>query len=273
MRAFPARAARFLHAVPVQYHRAVTASVIAALLPLAAACGSASPADAPSAGPVVEAVPWTPGEQLAYVLTTEAGDEVGRGILSTDDHEAGLVLEQRYEESTAPAGATPTYDEIAVTVDPSTLRPLAGRRETLVRDVDGATYLEEMSWSYQPDGQLLSQRTRDGEVVDQGTVAVDEDAYDNESSLWLWRTLGLGEEYQRLYRSANPVDRTQQSVDVRVPHRETIEVPAGIFDTWRVIFRSGRAVRTAWINIEAPHEIIRWDNGDLIFELLPDDSR
>jgi hypothetical protein len=35
-----------------------------------------------------------------------------------------------------------------------------------------------------------------------------------------------------------------------------------------LIFRSGRAVRTAWLNVEPPHQVLRWDNSDLIFDLV-----
>ena len=54
---------------------------------------------------------------------------------------------------------------------------------------------------------------------------------------------------------------------MQTPARETIEVPAGSFEAWRVIVRNGRAIRSAWINVEAPHQLLQWDNGDLIFRL------
>ena len=68
--------------------------------------------------------------------------------------------------------------------------------------------------------------------------------------------------------SVNPIDRTQQTVTLKVPQREQIEVPAGRFDTWRILLRTGRAGRTAWISTAAPYPVVRWDNGDVIFELL-----
>jgi hypothetical protein len=44
-------------------------------------------------------------------------------------------------------------------------------------------------------------------------------------------------------------------------------VPAGSFDTWRLQVRNGRATRVAWVNIEAPHEVVQWDNGSVVFRL------
>ena len=49
--------------------------------------------------------------------------------------------------------------------------------------------------------------------------------------------------------------------------QQTITVPAGTFDTWRLQVRNGRATRVAWINVEPPHEIVQWDNGVLLFQL------
>ena len=49
-------------------------------------------------------------------------------------------------------------------------------------------------------------------------------------------------------------------------------MPAGTFETWRLQIRNGRATRIAWINIEAPHEIVQWDNGSSIFRLLNPES-
>ena len=105
-------------------------------------------------------------------------------------------------------------------------------------------------------------------MAQDGDLALRAHAYDNESSLWLWRAIAFAEGYEQHYVSANPFERSQQTVDLRVPQRETIAVPAGTFETWRILLRNGRAVRTAWISVEAAHQVVRWDNGDLIFELV-----
>jgi hypothetical protein len=68
----------------------------------------------------------------------------------------------------------------------------------------------------------------------------------------------------------NPIDRAQHTVQLRVPQTEKVTVPAGEFEAYRLLFRTGRAVRTAWIEAAEPHRVLRWDNGDVILELLPE---
>ena len=48
--------------------------------------------------------------------------------------------------------------------------------------------------------------------------------------------------------------------------QETIDVPAGEYETWRIRIRGGfGADRTGWVNVEEPHELVRFDFGFLVF--------
>jgi hypothetical protein len=213
--------------------------------------------------------PWVAGERYTYALSDAGGNVVGEGVLTTSADAGRLVLEQHYTEANPPARATPTTDAIRVIVDATTMRPLEGQRETLRRDADGQTSAQRETWRYTGAGDAVRLETHQegSNAAVAGALAVRAHFYDNESSLWLWRAIGFVEGYERLYVSVNPFERSQQTVSLRVPRREPMTVPAGTFDTWRVILRSGRAVRTAWINTAAPYQVIRWDNGDLVFEL------
>src|SRR5262249_14248569 len=104
-----------------------------------------------------------------------------------------------------------------------------------------------------------------------GDLTLRAHAYDNEASLWLWRGLAFADNYEKFYVSVNAFERSQQTVNLRIPRKEPSTVRAGTFQTWRVILRNGRAVRTAWINVDAPHEVVRWDNGDTVLELTKSD--
>ncbi len=63
------------------------------------------------------------------------------------------------------------------------------------------------------------------------------------------------------------MSRSQITVRLSVAQQERVEVPAGIFETWRLQVRSGRATRVAWIGVDYPHPLVRWDNGEQIFLL------
>ena len=245
-------------------------AVLLAVLLAVVAAGCSAVTPSVKTADIFAAAPWRVGERHEYRLRNSAGDEVGRGVLTTKQEGERLVLGQVYTEAMTPAGAQPVRDEIAVTVDAKTLQPVAGTRATSSRDASGKAASTRMTWTYRIDGalRLATKVEREGRKPEEGEQALRAHAYDNESSLWLWRGIAFVEGYDQSYVSMNPLARSQQTVALRVPQREQIEVPAGKFETWRILLRNGRAVRTAWINSAAPNQIVRWDNGDLIFELM-----
>ena len=246
---------------------AALASVLALVALLLGGCAVGTSTVATS--DVFAAAPWRVGERHEYRLRNSAGDEIGRGVLSTKQQGDRLVLEQAYTEARAD-GAPPITDAITLQVDAKTLRPVEGARETARRDDTGKPVVTRTSWAYRAGERetLRAKVERPGASTSERELAVRAHAYDNEAALWLWRGIAFAEGYDQAYVSVNPLDTTQQTVSLRVPQREQVEVPAGKFEAWRILLRTGRAVRTAWINTAPPHQIIRWDNGDLIFELV-----
>ncbi|MDA0364721.1 MAG: DUF3108 domain-containing protein [Chloroflexi bacterium] len=228
-----------------------------------------------SSGPIADvagAIPFADGESLRYSLHNDLGEVIGYGDLSVRADGGTFVLEQRYVEADPPAGAAPTTDIVAVRVDAATLKPVGGSRLIDERAANGARARLRFEWSYGADdeGRAAMTSTRiDGEDRSEREVRLRDHYYDNESALWLWRTLAFREEFEQQYISVNPIERSQQTVNIRVPLRQTITVPAGEFDTWRLLLRNGRAVRTAWVNAAPPHQVVQWDNGDIVFKLEP----
>lgn len=242
--------------------------LVALLGLLAAACEGATPS-APT-GDVFAAPPWTGPERLEYDLHSGNGDLIGHAILTTTIEDGRLVLGQQYVEASAVAGQTPATDTVRVIVDATTLRPVEGSRQVMRRTESGNLQQETYTWTYGVDDEgnvtMTSVRTI-GEETRERTLRIRDHYYDNESSLWLWRALAFEEGFNQNYVSANPVEQSQQTVNLQVPQRQTVTVPAGEFEAWRLIFRNGRAVRTAWVNAEPPHQVLRWDNSDIVFEL------
>ena len=250
-----------------------TLAALAALLLATLVLTSCSPAT-PSTDTedVFVTAPFEGGESLRYEVVDITGVErvlLGYGTLSVAAEDGRLALQQSYVEADPPEGTTPVTDEVVVWVQPDTFRPVGGERTTVTREQDGTATTTRRQWSYNVDGEGEPRLTvsRDGE--DAGTLGVREHYYDNESSLWLWRSIDLVEEYEAYYVSVNPMERSQQAVNLRVPQVETVTVPAGEFEAYRLLFRTGRAVRTAWIEVAAPHRVVRWDNGETVLELLP----
>jgi hypothetical protein len=246
----------------------VLAALFAGLL--LAGCASAGPTVETS--DVFEAAPWRPGEALHYQVVNTAGDIIGTGLLEAAADGGRIALHQRYVELDPPEGMPPTSDDTTVWVNASTFRPERGERVIVRRASDGTLSEERWEWRYeQRDGEpvLVSTHTDRDRDPDERTLRLRAHYYDNESSLWLWRSVDLIEEHEAYYVSANPIERSQQTVHLRVPQVEQVTVPAGEFEAYRLLFRTGRAVRTAWIEMDPPHRVLKWDNGDVILELLP----
>jgi Protein of unknown function (DUF3108) len=217
---------------------------------------------------VVDRIAFVDGERLTYELVNIQGEPLGTGVLTTRLEGTRFVLEQHYE-SDATTDAEPSTDDVTVAVDAATLRPFGGLRSVVRRLNDGGRKSEVYEWIYDVDDEVSGigySATIDGESS-RDELELREHYYDNESSLWLWRTLAFSEEFEANYVSVNPLDGKQQTVKIQTPSRETIDVPAGTFEVWRLIVRNGRSLRSAWINVEAPHEVVQWDNGDVIFRL------
>jgi hypothetical protein len=246
------------------------ARTLAALLVLslvAAAVVACAGADQPGGtGDVVATVPFGAGERAVYALHDNSGEIVARGILAISAGLLGLVLDQSYRSVGDPADAEPA-DRTAVTVDAATLKPFALARTTVDGDrVDDYRSRYEVDAATGLAATVTITSDRDGKH-DERELKLHDHYYDNESSLWLWRALGLVDGYEARYVSVNHLDRSQQSVSLRVIDRQTVEVPAGTFEAWRLQVRNGRATRIAWINVDPPHQLVQWDNGTLVFRL------
>ena len=248
-----------------------TAALLAllALPALACATGGAGSGDTED---IVRAVPFEDGERLVYELVDADGVVVGRGVFTTTARDDAFELIQTYDEAATPSGERPIIDVATVVVDAATLRPRTSGRTIQRRDPSDDESYEATYGAGGAEAQLVitqlsggDERTREVELRDHH--------YDSQSSLWIWRAIALGEGFEANYVSVNPRDASQVTARLVLVDRQTIEVPAGSFDTWRLQVRNGRDTRIAWIHVEPPHEIVQWDNGTLFLRLVETGGR
>jgi len=204
------------------------------------------------------------GERLEYTVLDRLGAVVGEGTLTSMREGDGWLLEQRFDESASTGGRAPHEDTSTVATDADFL-PLRSERTIVGTE---ATESYRMEYDHAEE-EAVSLVTRNGDE-ERREVRLQTPIYDNESAVWLWRTLALDEDFEARYRTMNPLDRSQQTVGLSVTGRVEVEVPAGTFDTWRLQVRSGRATGVAWIEVEAPHRVVQWDNGATTLQLRPD---
>lgn len=214
---------------------------------LPAACGSDS---GPPASDVVSSVPWRTGETLSYFVMDRKGAVVGKSTLGIDVQGATTTLTQRFTSERS-------RDDSSVVVDSRTLKPQSARREIVTAKDD--VILEV---SYTDQGAIIKQGDK------QSGLSVPEHSYDNDSSLFLWRTLPFAPGYEAAYTTIITNRRNREKVRLKVSGRETVRVAAGEFQAWRLEIKTSNAGQVAWYADTPARPLVKYDNDrGTIFEL------
>ena len=226
---------------------------------LLAACTLADEEPLPTQD-VVASIPWTVGEETSYSILD--GDEVkGTGVLRIDQEDGQLRLSQHYQN--------PDFDDrSSVLVDAQTLKPIEAER--VITGEDGVLRIEvHYSGGIVEIERIAIEEGKDEERrVDR--LDVPEHAYDVGASLFLWRTIPMQVDYRAAYRSMATavVGKSQENkVTLRVLRQETVEVPAGTFEAWRLEIRAPGVKQTAWFAADSARRLLKYDNGQTTFLL------
>ncbi len=226
--------------------------------------------DPPDRDPIVEDIPWTAPEAYRYELTTSGGgDPRGEGVLSITMNGDTLLLSQMFSD---PEG---NADSSVLEVDAETLAPVAGRRVITDADEDRRA-IAETEYGAVDDGDDAAVRIRelnfdsleDDEPSSRrcNPLRIEEDVYyDNDASLFLWRTIRFEQDYEVTYTAIIANRRDKSTVTLRVRRREMIETPAGEFDAWLVGIEAEGQVHNAYFATTDDHKLLFYDNDDLIF--------
>jgi hypothetical protein len=226
------------------------------LLILAAACSSGS--SGPPASDVAGTPPWPEDEISTYRLVNDGGEQLATGVLTIEVNEAAkqTTLRQRFESSS-------TIDSIDVVVDSRTLKPVSSRRAIENDNPDDEDLIEV---TYTEAGASVKVGDR------QTGLSVPDFSYDNDSSLFLWRTLPFAEGYEASYVTIITNRRSRHEVVLSVARKEMVTVPAGTFECWRLEIATENARQVAWYAVTPDRKLIRYDNDrNLIFELTSRD--
>lgn len=206
---------------------------------------------------VVSDIPWAARETSRYRLL-QGDDFKGNGELNIEQRDGVLVLTQDFkipdEEVT---------DSVAIELDPETLRP-----KTVQRTIDGPEGERRCEATYSEGGVTIEQRAEEDERTD--TLDVPAQHYDSWSDLILWRTLEFFQGQELKYvdvLSCSLAKPDVLSVVLKVKEIEEVTVPAGTFQAWRLEVRSGGRTQKAWFADDDARTLVRYDNGDLVFEL------
>jgi hypothetical protein len=227
---------------------------------LLAAC-TLSEEDSVPAQDIVVSIPWQVGEETSYAIM-DGDKEVGSGVLRIDQENGQLRLSQHYQ--------SPEFDDSSsVLVDPQTLKPAEAER--VITSEDGVLRIDVRysGGTAEIERIVTKQGKEEDRRIDQ--LDVPEHAYDTGASLFLWRTIPMQVDYRAAYRSMATavVGKSQENkVTVRVLRQETVEVPAGTFEAWRIEVRApGGVKQTAWYASDSARRLLKYDSGQYTFLL------
>jgi hypothetical protein len=221
---------------------------------------------------IVSGVPFSAGEVHDYQLQQNGKDKADFKVSVTADGK-NLVLKQI---STDDQGNS---DTTAVTVDSTTLKPISGTRDVI--DSSQRTLLES---SYEAIGtdkcdtgtQITVKKSvfsppKDATPDSQRSIpkCFPEHAYDNDTSLFIWRAIKFEKGYTVTYRSWLTNQQADQIVTLTVQDQEKVTTPAGEFDSWYVTIEADQTTQQAWFATTSDHRILRYNNENVTFLLKP----
>jgi hypothetical protein len=206
---------------------------------------------------IVTNIPWVDGERTEYAVFDDEGeDEVGTGVI------AATLQGDRYLLSLSYQGETST-DDSELVVEATTLKPFTLRREVHTDTAD-----QLLEGDYDPDEMVVTITKKEDDKDEETTVRrLKEHYYDNESSVFLWRTIPFAEGYEASYHAAVLNLGRNATVTLKVVGKEEITVPAGTFNTWVVEIEAGGAKQKAWFADSPAHWLVQYDNTLNVFRL------
>lgn len=222
--------------------------IMGALLLLLVACG----------GPEIQPfrfgeIPWAGGEQSLYQVTDIDGNRAGTATVTW--LAGAATIEDDGWTMRREILAQGDQEVVVIEVTAQGLRP---RLSTLVRvRRDGR---EQVNAVY-TGGQVDMELTTAQDVKTTYRENVVSDVRDYRTLMQLARALPLQEAYATQVNSYLPVTNLQERFTIAVTGTETVSVPAGTYETYRVRFSTGETESEAWIGVAAPHILVKFIEG------------
>ena len=210
----------------------------------------------PETQDIVDSIPWLDEERAEYVLLDrDSGEEEGRGVLSVTRKDGQFELSLSFKSGDA-------SDESVVLVDATTAKPISIRRELI-----DPRQRVIITGEYDVDEGIINiTETRNDEEPRTIPLRLDEHYYDNDSSLFLWRTIRFEEGYEVSYRTVLANQGSQQILTLRVIGKEEVTVPAGTFQAWRIELEEVDQV--VWYADTPERFLVQYDNSVQLLQLV-----
>jgi hypothetical protein len=236
----------------------ISAVLLLAVLLLLAGCSDDNGGTISGGGALLVDIPWTVPEITTYKLFNDE-EEIGSAELSI---EAGSEGENNFKQSFE-FPSRHISDEVVAAAGADSLAP-----DTVTRVVVSPDGRRTWDVTYGASSVTVVQEDEDDERTD--TIDIPSTSYDTWTDLFLWRTIEFQEDYEVKYAAVVTADFAKPdviSIVLKVTGLETVTVPAGTYQAWRLEIRSGGRTQKAWIANDDQRTLVRYDNTELVFEL------
>lgn len=199
-------------------------------------------------------VPWQDGEVLQLEMKLQTGMDIGAFVCTADSakvdgRDVWQFRIRRYVLGGQSQGAS------RADVDKKTFRP--------IRSVFNHEILGDVEAIYGP-GQVETITRIKGKEDKKKTTDLDGVFYDNEEGIHLFRRLPLAVGYKVEVPIFAGFGAGKLPVELEVPAKEKLQVPAGEFECYRVELDIGQ---TFWVSTDAKRYLVKFEGAGALAEL------
>jgi hypothetical protein len=214
------------------------------------ACSSAPTSSPPATGLGLAPTPWSNGETTDYEWLDDAsGSQIGTSTITITQQTPNWIITE--VDSIGQENQT-----IQMTINIETLKPV-GEQKTIK-----ATSNDIQLSSIYSAGKVDITADVNG-TQKTASVDVPQNAVDNDQLLMTLRSLPFSEGYNATYVIVNTMNATLTNGTFTVQPQETVSVPAGSYNTWKVEMNFGQTTQYAWYEVDSPHTLVKYDNGTI----------
>ncbi|MBN2477357.1 MAG: tetratricopeptide repeat protein [Pirellulales bacterium] len=198
----------------------------------------------------LDPVPWVDGEYLELRIKLGGRLDIGDFILSARLGEVGGREVWHLGLNRNIAVNSPNLGLSQVVADRQTFRPIRSEfRHSLLGNVAA---------DYEPGKVTIRSKGNDGE---ESVKKFDLDGvyYDNEQGWHLFRRLPLADDYKRQMPICATFGTGPIKLDVEVTGKETVEVPAGRFECYKLLVKPVQ--QTFWVSTDAHRYVVKFEAG------------
>ncbi len=217
-----------------------------ALLLGGCAIGGANAPTTPGLG--LGPAPWKDGDRLEYnVLETATGVVTGTIHFGFSQQGEAWVISETDR-------IADLEQRLAMRVNAADLTPLGE-----LKTIQFATTTAVITTNY--TASKIDVRINVNGRPDSVSITVPSNVIDGDQTLMTLRALPFAQGYKASYVLIVAQNAQKTDLAITVQAQETVTVPADTFVAWRIELNFGGETQTVWYQVDAPHNMVQYDDG------------